>query len=300
MCSKRFCLLLIAIGMPFLVFGQFQGGFGDGFDVAIQNAQTLGNLNITALYQGNDGDGFDLGELSAVTLNNTALADIYAGGNGDGFDVDLFSGLTLDNTSLLAVYSGGNGDGFDVSQFSGITLDNTSLLALYSGGIGDGFDVFQLSGITLDNTQLVALFQGGNGDGFSLGELDNVTLTNLVLSALYSGGNGDGFSAELAVVFLEPNSVCVRPPQLVGTPLTSDMQISSMTNNANVLPEDLNNAFVVLRSKEKGFVITRIANPETAIGTNAVEGMIVYDTDENCIKLYNGTTWNCIIQSCPD
>ena len=62
-------------------------------------------------------------------------------------------------------------------------------------------------------------------------------------------------------------------------------------------PFDVNNGFLTLESNTKGFVITRISSPETAI-TQPVEGMIVYDTDDNCIKLYNGTSWNCIQQTC--
>jgi hypothetical protein len=45
-----------------------------------------------------------------------------------------------------------------------------------------------------------------------------------------------------------------------------------------------------------------MASPETSIGNgaDAVQGMLVYDTDDQCLKLYNGTTWNCISQGCPD
>lgn len=62
-------------------------------------------------------------------------------------------------------------------------------------------------------------------------------------------------------------------------------------------PHDVNNGFITLEGNNKGLVITRISNPETAI-TQPVEGMIVYDTDDSCIKLYNGTSWNCIQQTC--
>jgi hypothetical protein len=38
-------------------------------------------------------------------------------------------------------------------------------------------------------------------------------------------------------------------------------------------------------------------NPETTI-IPAMEGMIVYDSDNFVIKLYNGTKWVAIVQSC--
>lgn len=59
-------------------------------------------------------------------------------------------------------------------------------------------------------------------------------------------------------------------------------------------------AYTVLESNTKGFVITRMADPENTIGTNAVEGMMVYDTDDECLKIYDGTTWSCFTtQTCP-
>ncbi|CCB68490.1 Protein of unknown function precursor; putative adhesin [Flavobacterium branchiophilum FL-15] len=62
-------------------------------------------------------------------------------------------------------------------------------------------------------------------------------------------------------------------------------------------PTDIPNAHLVLESKTKGLVITRMADPETNIA-NPVEGMIVWDTDNNCLKLYNGTAWICTAKAC--
>ena len=77
-------------------------------------------------------------------------------------------------------------------------------------------------------------------------------------------------------------------------------------------------AWTVLEAKTKGFVINRVAfsdadnNPSTpdvptGIATsNFVEGMMVYDTTNNCLKVYTsndgGTTfnWYCMsTQTCP-
>ncbi|MCU7618224.1 hypothetical protein NZ698_13525 [Chryseobacterium sp. PBS4-4] len=74
-------------------------------------------------------------------------------------------------------------------------------------------------------------------------------------------------------------------------------------------------AWTVLESKSKGFVVNRMAfvdadnnaatpttPPLAAIpAANYVEGMMIYDTVANCLKIYNGTLWNCYnVQSCPD
>ena len=96
---------------------------------------------------------------------------------------------------------------------------------------------------------------------------------------------------------------CSKP----GTKATENESISGTkigisirdTNSSNNWPYDVKNGFIALDANNKGFVITRISNPETAI-SQPVAGMIVYDTIENCIKLYNGETWNCIQQTCND
>ena len=62
-------------------------------------------------------------------------------------------------------------------------------------------------------------------------------------------------------------------------------------------PKDIGNGFITMEANNKGFVITRLASPETAV-TNPVLGMLVYDTTIDCLKLYNGTSWNCIQPTC--
>lgn len=59
-------------------------------------------------------------------------------------------------------------------------------------------------------------------------------------------------------------------------------------------------AHTVLESNTKGFVVTRIAAADLANISDPVEGMMVYDTTEKCLKLYDGTSWNCFVEaSCP-
>ncbi len=97
------------------------------------------------------------------------------------------------------------------------------------------------------------------------------------------------------------SQVCPCPkPGATGTPVVTDFGISSRTqrNTAN-WPKDVPNGFIALEAENKGFVITRMAEPETAIA-NPVEGMLVYDTTDDCLKLYNGTSWKCIKQTCND
>ena len=55
------------------------------------------------------------------------------------------------------------------------------------------------------------------------------------------------------------------------------------------------NGYIAFSSSNRGFVITR-ATP--AAITNPIEGMIIYNTDSNCISLYNGIEWKCIQRKC--
>jgi hypothetical protein len=63
--------------------------------------------------------------------------------------------------------------------------------------------------------------------------------------------------------------------------------------------ENVPNAFLVLESKNKGFVITRISTAQRDAIT-PVQGMLIYNTDTsaNCFQVYNGVVWKCIEKSC--
>lgn len=60
------------------------------------------------------------------------------------------------------------------------------------------------------------------------------------------------------------------------------------------------NAILYLESKTKGFVPTRLSENQINTLANPIAGMMVYDTTNKCMKLYNGKLWSCIVQSCPD
>lgn len=58
-------------------------------------------------------------------------------------------------------------------------------------------------------------------------------------------------------------------------------------------------AWTVLEANTKGFVVNRVANPATDI-VNPVEGMMVFDTTLQCLKIYDGTAWFCYsAPACP-
>lgn len=94
--------------------------------------------------------------------------------------------------------------------------------------------------------------------------------------------------------------ICPCPkPAATGTPDSyTDFGISIRDKRStNNWPKDIPNGFIALESNTKGFVITRIESPESSIKSPKL-GMLVYDTAKDCLKMYDGTTWKCIKQSC--
>ncbi|MDM1549282.1 hypothetical protein HX096_15615 [Empedobacter falsenii] len=91
---------------------------------------------------------------------------------------------------------------------------------------------------------------------------------------------------------------CLKEPnitQRIGK--STPMAISTINKQAEGWPNIIPNAHLVLESKEKGLVITRTT--ENSIKkADLAEGMIIYDTEEKCIKLYDGTKWFCIQRDC--
>ena len=90
--------------------------------------------------------------------------------------------------------------------------------------------------------------------------------------------------------------VCGEFPNTETSTLRSNVGISTLETQVNGWPENIFNAFIVLESKTKGMVISRVAN-QNAI-TNPEAGMLIYDIEENCVKLFNGNSWNCIRLNC--
>ncbi|MGN7756801.1 hypothetical protein ACTJIV_04940 [Chryseobacterium sp. 22532] len=115
------------------------------------------------------------------------------------------------------------------------------------------------------------------------------------------------------------NTVCYKPGAISTTEnpaLVSKVGITSLTRagiqNADNWPAVRKGAWLVLEARTKGFVVNRMSfnasgNPVSIPPADFVEGMLVYDTTNKCLKMYtsqdNGSTfgWFCIsTQTCPE
>jgi hypothetical protein len=116
------------------------------------------------------------------------------------------------------------------------------------------------------------------------------------------------------------NSICniITPPVVfcykfaatLGTILETKHGITALgragTQNSDNWPMVRKGAWAALEAKTKGFVPNRVpfdasGNPVGIVSSNFVEGMMVYDITNNCLKIYDGTAWKCYAtQTCPD
>ena len=95
---------------------------------------------------------------------------------------------------------------------------------------------------------------------------------------------------------------CYKPGNFTSTGLPTKVGITSLRNdNTDGWPQVRQGAWIALESKTKGFVPNRLSNTEIASITDPVEGMMVYNTDQDCLQIYVDTItgWKCFnVQSC--
>jgi len=110
------------------------------------------------------------------------------------------------------------------------------------------------------------------------------------------------------------NNYCYKQGITTGTALGTKVGITALNRagtQADNWPMVRKGSWIALESKTKGFVPNRVAfdgsgNPVGIPVANFVEGMIVYDTTNKCLKMYTSKDggplgWYCIsTQTCPD
>lgn len=77
----------------------------------------------------------------------------------------------------------------------------------------------------------------------------------------------------------------------------STIGISSKEQIIENWPQNIPYSQLALESSTNGLVLSRIDAREIP-QDELVEGMIIYDIVDNCLKLYDGTTWDCIQRDC--
>jgi hypothetical protein len=153
----------------------------------------------------------------------------------------------------------------------------------------------------------VSVAPSGNASGVMTGSFSG-TAQNYVLVI----DSNPTVSDVCAPVALAVKSYCYKPGILTGNALDSKHGITALGragSSGDNWPMVRKGAWTVLEANTKGFAINRLTITQiNAIPTaNLVEGMMVYDTTNKCLKVYttenNGATfvWKCLTtQACPD
>lgn len=94
---------------------------------------------------------------------------------------------------------------------------------------------------------------------------------------------------------------CTNPPNTNPATDFTKTGISTLVGFAGGTtgwPQNVPNGFVAIESKNSGFVITRVKTVNDIPTAQRVEGMLVYDIQDACVKLYNGAYWKCLEKDC--
>ena len=132
------------------------------------------------------------------------------------------------------------------------------------------------------------------------------TIANAVGTAtvLYSYSSSSGCTSTNTININIGNCACYNLPNTASAGSDTQHGITLLNRageTSSSWPMSRKSAFTVLESNTKGFVITRMSTTQIAGIASPQEGMMVYDTNEGCLKLYDGAAWSCFnTATCPE
>lgn len=243
------------------------------------------------------------GSYNRVTSERAAFIDVVFASSscdtdGDGIPNSL--DLDSDNDGCPDAIEGSENVKFN--QVHPLTLPSTDANYQYRGQIkvkADGFSIGNPS-------EIISNKSGANGVPELVNNQSNNSSGNAGLVDNSDGSADLGQFSSSAYVNLVKDTECSRCFRLAnttGTTLDSKFGITALdragTDNGN-WPMKIKGAYMVLDSKTKGFVINRLTQAQIN-SISPVLGMMVYDTTNNCLKIYDGSSWKCFnTQTCDD
>ncbi|MQP23458.1 hypothetical protein GFJ94_00060 [Flavobacterium sp. LMO8] len=201
------------------------------------------------------------GMLNSASAGSSDMQPIVVSSSGTDCSSGTFSVVTGGCPDDQNAGGGVNNHSYHNSLGGGISTWSN----IYSNGITANAE-FNLSGLTIGNTYY-----------------------------LYIDGNGNAASS----FYIEINSAedCCSPfsPNLTAADTQTNIGIGTQATMASGFPTSIPSGFIAFDTKTKGLVIPRMTTAQRPAGA---AGMIIYNTDLNCIQFHNGTTWKCIEPEC--
>lgn len=293
--------------------GTVKLSFTLGAQDAFNSGSNTASLNI--ILNGTTYATFNNGSARAIGTNNVTQT-LFSGATSTftPFSTAISPGFTTQNITITIPYTGPDSAvltfnysaSYDDWSIDNVSID-TSICDLDGDGIsneldldsdGDGCpDALEGGANITTNDLVISNLPGGNsGSNFTgtsgpvVENLGNTVDVNGV-PAIVNGGQSLGDSQNGTI-----NPCCSNPPNLSPATDFTKTGISNLAGFANGWPGNVPNGFLAIESKNKGFVITRVANTSAIV--TPVEGMLIYDLSANCVKLYNGTSWKCLEKDC--
>ncbi|KQT16514.1 hypothetical protein ASG31_13465 [Chryseobacterium sp. Leaf404] len=242
--------------------------------------------------QPNGGNGNDLG------IDNIVLAPLFCDNDNDGipnyYDVDsdndgcpdAIEGSELVKYNHINPLNSAINPGQIKVTYNGVTVGTPSEIISTSAGANG---VPQLVNNAGNNLNTVT-----NPSNLA-GIADNTDIPTPTTSDI---GQGIGSSQNSGTSDLECTR-CFRPANTATAGIDTTHGITALNragaSNGN-WPMKIKSAYTVMDAKTLGFVVNRLTTTQiNAITTagNAVVGMMVYNTTDNCLKIYDGTGWFC-------
>ncbi len=176
-------------------------------------------------------------------------------------------------------------------------------------------DAIEGSSTTITSSDLVSSSMSGGNIGATSGTYNQSVTLNLGNASglidgdgvpLVAAGGQEAGNAYTSSINDCLTGVCYNSMTNVSTGIDTNHGIT-LLNRAGIdngnWPMVRKSGYTVLESSQKGFVITRLNTSEIPLITKPEEGMMIYDIDEQCLKINtDGTTsgWHCFsTPACP-
>lgn len=135
------------------------------------------------------------------------------------------------------------------------------------------------------------LFNGNvvNTINWNTSGTNEIKVSQYVIGTTYITGYGSGKKISPCVCYNPANTIGQAQPVKVGITTLN----RAGAEQADQWPMSRSSAHIALESNTKGFVITRIAKSNLGNISQPQEGMMVYDTEDKCLKIYSDGVWQC-------